>query len=97
MKGPGHTTEIIVYATRYCSYCMRAKRLLEAKGLAYREIPVDSDFDARREMERRSGMRTVPQIFIGDRHIGGYDSLLALDAAGELDRLSFGRPMTGCA
>ena len=97
MSVTGDMPEVVLYATRFCSYCTRARRLLEAKGIDYREIPVDMDVDARREMERRSGLRTVPQIFIGDRHIGGYSSLLALDAAGELDRLLFGRPISGCA
>jgi len=87
VNATGGSSEIVVYATRYCSYCLRAKRLLEAKGASYREVPVDFDIHARREMEQRSGRRSVPQIFIGDLHVGGYDALLALDSAGELDRL----------
>lgn len=85
----GATPVVVIYGTRYCSYCLRAKRLLEAKGVDYREMLVDTNRDARREMERLTGMRTVPQIFIGDRHAGGFDSLTALNDAGELDRLLF--------
>jgi glutaredoxin 3 len=92
MNTAGDTMEVVVYATRYCSYCTRARRLLEAKGVAYREIPVDTDIQARREMERRSGRRTVPQIFVGDRHVGGYEALVDFDTAGELDRLLLALP-----
>lgn len=79
---------VTVYSTSYCGYCVRAKQLLERKGVAYTEIRVDLDPAARAQMEHRSGgRRTVPQIFIGDRHVGGFDDLHALDRAGELDRL----------
>lgn len=87
MTGEGVSPEVVVYTTRFCSYCLRAKRLLDARGASYREVLVDGDPEARREMERRTGRRTVPQIFIGDLHVGGYDSLWALESAGELDRL----------
>ncbi|MGD8976331.1 MAG: glutaredoxin 3 [Gammaproteobacteria bacterium] len=80
---------IVVYATRFCPYCMRARELLEYKGVAYEEIAVDGDPERRREMELRSRRRTVPQIFIDGAHIGGYDDLHALDLAGKLDRLLF--------
>lgn len=78
---------VIVYSTRICPYCMMAKRLLASKGVSYQEVMIDSD-DARRvEMMQRSGRRTVPQIFIGERHVGGFDDLAALDRAGQLDPL----------
>lgn len=82
------TPEIVMYSTAWCGYCQRARNLLERKGLAVREIKVDEDPREREIMVQRSGgRRTVPQIFIGDRHIGGYDDLAALDRAGELDKL----------
>ena len=83
MTGP----RVEVYATPFCPYCMRARDLLERKGVAYAEIRVDRDLEKRREMENRSKRRTVPQIFIGDYHVGGYDDLAALDRTGRLDAL----------
>lgn len=78
---------VVVYASRYCGWCTRALVLLENKGVCPEIINIDLDRAARSEMEDRSGRRTVPQIFIGDRHIGGYDHLRALDTAGQLDPL----------
>lgn len=78
---------VTLYTTRYCPYCIRAKHLLEQKQVAYQEIAVDGNPERRAEMERRSGRHTVPQIWIGDRHIGGCDELWALERQGELDRL----------
>lgn len=79
---------VIVYTTPFCGYCTAAKKLLERKGAAYSEVDVMMDAEQRRLMlERSGGRRTVPQIFIGDRHVGGYDDLSALDASGELDEL----------
>jgi glutaredoxin 3 len=79
---------IIVYTTPFCGYCSSAKRLLARKGAEFTEIDVLSNAGHRRDMmERAGGRRTVPQIFIDDRHIGGFDELTALDASGELDRL----------
>lgn len=78
---------VTLYTTRYCPYCVRAKHLLDQKKVAYREIPVDGDPGLRAEMERLSGRHTVPQIWIGDRHIGGCDELWALERRGELDAL----------
>jgi glutaredoxin 3 len=78
---------VLVYASRYCGWCTRALALLEAKDVTPEVIVVDTDRELRMEMEERSGRRTVPQIFIGDRHIGGYDDLRALDTAGQLDAL----------
>ena len=79
---------VIVYSQPFCGYCFAAKRLLKQKGAAFAEIDVMFDSARRTEMlERSGGRRTVPQIFIDGRHIGGYDDLSALDKAGELDRL----------
>ncbi len=79
--------EILIYTKDYCPYCRRAKALLQAKGAAYREIDVTHVSALRAEMIERSGRRTVPQIFIGERPVGGFDDLQALDVAGELDPL----------
>jgi glutaredoxin 3 len=80
--------DIVMYSTAWCGYCQRARNLLERKGVAVREIKIDEDPQDRDTMLQRSGgRRTVPQIFIGDRHVGGYDDLAALDRAGELDKL----------
>lgn len=76
-----------VYSTAYCPYCVMAKRLLDGKGVAYEEIRVDQDLQRRDEMMQLSGRRTVPQIFIGRTHVGGFDDLSALDRAGGLDPL----------
>jgi glutaredoxin 3 len=80
--------EITMYSTGWCPYCDRARGLLERKGVTFTEIKVDEDTTQRDLMLKRSGgRRTVPQIFIGDRHVGGFDDLYALDKAGELDQL----------
>ena len=80
--------EIVMYSTGWCPYCDRARGLLERKGVAFSEIKVDEDPAQREVMLKRSGgRRTVPQIFIGDRLVGGFDDLYALDKAGELDKL----------
>ncbi len=78
---------ITLYVTGWCPYCERAKGLLTGKSLVYTEINVDDDATLREEMVARSGRRTVPQIFIGETHVGGCDDLLALEGNGELDRL----------
>ncbi len=79
---------VIVYSQPFCGYCFAAKRLLKTKGAAFTEIDVMFESGRRDEMiERSGGRRTVPQIFIDGRHIGGFDDLSALDKAGELDRL----------
>jgi glutaredoxin 3 len=81
-------TDVVVYSTGWCPYCERAKALLGRKGVDFREIKVDEDPAERDAMLKRSGgRRTVPQIFVGDRHVGGFDELYALDKAGELDKL----------
>jgi len=79
--------EVVIYATGGCPYCQRARRLLEKKGVQYTEIRVDLEPTRWAEMEARSGRGTVPQIFIGDHHVGGYDDTVALDAEGGLDPL----------
>jgi glutaredoxin 3 len=78
---------ITLYVTGWCPYCQRAKALLDSKQLAFNEIDVDEDPKLRQEMVARSGRRTVPQIFIGERHVGGCDDLYALESNGELDQL----------
>ena len=79
--------DVIVYSSRWCPYCHRAKALLEQKGATFTEILVDGDRELRREMEERSGGYTVPQIFVGDTHVGGCDELYALERAQRLDAL----------
>ncbi len=80
--------EVTMYTTSWCPYCVRAKDLLAKKGQSVQEINVELVDGARDEMVTRSGGRmTVPQIFIGDRHVGGCDDLYALEAAGGLDSL----------
>lgn len=77
-----------IYVKTTCGYCWRAKHLLETKGVEYKEIVVDFGGPERERMvERANGRRTVPQIFIGDRHIGGCDDLFALERGGRLDEL----------
>ncbi len=76
--------EIIIYTKDYCPYCHRAKALLDSKGLKYTEIDVTNDPKKQEEMIEKSGRRTVPQIWIGDKHIGGCDDLFELDSKGEL-------------
>lgn len=79
---------IRIYTTPICPYCARAKALLTKKGAQFEEIDVFMDSDKRAEMEAQSdGRRTVPQIFVGETHVGGCDDLYALDAAGKLDAL----------
>jgi glutaredoxin 3 len=79
---------IVIYTKAYCPYCWRAKELLEAKGVEYREVSVDYSAEAREQMiERAKGRTTVPQIFIREWHVGGCDDLMALERAGGLDKL----------
>ncbi|MDP6344234.1 MAG: glutaredoxin 3 [Alphaproteobacteria bacterium] len=80
--------DVTIYTTAFCPFCFQAKKLLGNKGVAYREIDVDAVPGARAEMMQRAGGRhTVPQIFIGERHIGGCDELFELDYDDELDPL----------
>ncbi len=78
-----------MYATRFCPYCLRARALLTSKDIVWEEINVGMDADLWQEMESLSGRDTVPQIFIGDLHVGGYDDMAALERAGKLDTLLF--------
>jgi glutaredoxin 3 len=81
-------TRIVIYTTPYCGYCRAAKALLERKGVNYAEIDVSGDFAKREEMAARAfGRRTVPQIFVADRHIGGYDELAQAEREAKLDVL----------
>ena len=77
-----------IYTKSFCPYCWRAKALLDSKGVEYKEIAVDFGGAERQTMIQRANVRTtVPQIFVGDLHVGGCDDLMALDHAGKLDRL----------
>lgn len=78
--------KIEVYTTDYCPYCVRAKDLLKRKGIAFEEIMMSTQEERMALMEKAGGRRTVPQIFINDEGIGGYDDLAALDASGELEK-----------
>ena len=81
----------VMYTSGWCGYCSGAKKMLDKKGVEYTEIRVDKEAGKREEMEERSHRDTVPQIFIGDVHVGGFDDLVDLDMDGELD------PMLGIA
>lgn len=81
------SAQVTMYTTSWCPYCERARRLLAGKGVSYQEVDVEAAPEKRAEMQSRSGRRTVPQIFIGDQHVGGSDDLYALEAAGKLDAL----------
>jgi glutaredoxin 3 len=78
---------VTVYTSGWCPYCQRAKNLLSQKKVVFNEINVEDDVKIREEMIARSNRNTVPQIFIGDKHVGGCDDLIELDRSGELDRL----------
>jgi glutaredoxin 3 len=79
--------KVTIYSTATCPYCIRVKQLLERKGLEYKEIRVDTDPKQMNAMLKLSNRRTVPQIFVGDYHVGGYNDLAELDAEGDLDIL----------
>lgn len=81
------TTAVVMYTTSWCPYCERARKLLGAKNVTINEIDVESAPEKRAEMRTRSGRTSVPQIFIGDHHVGGSDDLLALEKEGKLDAL----------
>lgn len=76
-----------IYTTRTCPFCVRAKRLLQRKNVPYQEIDVSYDDDARMKLTEQTGRRTVPQIFIGEQHVGGSDELYDLEQRGELDSM----------
>jgi glutaredoxin 3 len=75
---------VVMYTTGWCPYCARARKLLAGKGVSFEEFNVEAQPEKRAEMQSRSGRTSVPQIFIGDRHIGGCDDLHALEDAGQL-------------
>ena len=79
--------KVVMYTTAACPFCMQAERLLKSKGVEIEKIRVDLDPPRRQEMMQRTGRRTVPQIYVGSHHVGGYDDLAALDRAGGLDPL----------
>lgn len=78
---------VVMYARAGCGYCTRARQLLAQKGVQWTEIDIEKTGGARTEMQQRSGRNTVPQIFVGERHLGGFDDINALDRMGELDRI----------
>ena len=80
-------TTLVLYGTKFCPFCMRAKQLLNFKNIEFEEIRVDQDAEQRTIMRERSGRTSVPQIFYGDHHIGGCDELYALERTGELEKL----------
>jgi len=79
--------QVLIYSSDFCPYCIRAKALLKQKNVAFNEIRVDGKPELRAQMMQQSGKRTVPQIWIGQRHIGGCDDLYALERSGQLDSL----------
>ncbi len=79
--------QITIYSKTYCPYCVRAKKLLESKGVSFEEIMVDDKPELFTELKKKSGMMTVPQIYINDQLIGGYTELAALEEKNQLDRL----------
>lgn len=79
--------EILIYSTAICPYCVAAKNFLKARGASWTEVRIDTDPARREEMLARARRTSVPQIFIGERHVGGYDDLVALDRAGGLQPL----------
>ena len=78
---------VVIYTTRFCPYCIRAKHLLDSKGIDFKEIPVDGKRSLRQELAAKAGRTSVPQIWIGERHVGGCDDLYHLNNTGELDNL----------
>lgn len=84
------TTKVIMYSTAACPYCVMARKLLSKKGVAFEDIRVDQHPEQRPIMERRAGRTSVPQIFIGEVHVGGFTDMQALDQQGELDKLLAG-------
>ncbi|WP_088331324.1 glutaredoxin 3 [Lacimicrobium sp. SS2-24] len=81
-------SRVEIYTKNFCPFCVRAKQLLDSKGIAYQEYPIDQQPELRGPMiERANGAYTVPQIFINDHHVGGCDEMMALEAKGQLDKL----------
>jgi glutaredoxin 3 len=84
------SAQITLYTTRFCPYCVRARQVLDEKGVTYQDKDVDTKPGLRQEMMERSGRRTVPQIWIGEQHIGGFDDMWLLERQGQLDELIAG-------
>ncbi len=78
---------VLVYTSDYCGYCSAAKRFLAERGVAYEEVDLRGDDDGRQALRERTGRTTVPQIFVGDTHVGGFTDMVALDRAGGLQPL----------
>lgn len=79
--------KVIIYCTATCPFCVMAKRLFDSKGVEYQSIDVGNDSQKWADLEAKTGRNTVPQVFIGDQHIGGFDELSAADKRGEIDPL----------
>ena len=78
---------ILIYSSAYCPFCIRAEQLLRSKGVDYQRISVDGEPEIRRKMAEKAGKSSVPQIWIGELHVGGCDDIYALESRGELDNL----------
>ena len=78
---------VVIYTTRFCPYCIAARRLLQHKDVEYTDIAVDGNHELRAQLEQQTGRSTVPQIWVGKTHVGGYDELAMLEQNGELDKL----------
>lgn len=79
--------KVVIYTTQLCGFCHAAKRMLQSKGVDYREVPADGDDELRSALVAATKERTVPQIWLGEHHVGGYTDLVALDRSGELDNI----------
>lgn len=89
------SADVVIYTTSYCPYCTRAKSLLSQKQAAFREVNVEERQDLRDWLVERSGQRTVPQVFVNGRSLGGFTDIAALDRKGELDKLLATAPASG--
>ena len=90
MTDPAATPEITLYTSAICPYCVAAKNFLKSKGQVWTEVRIDLDFEQRQAMIARANRTSVPQIFIGQTHVGGYDDMIALHRAGKLEPLLAG-------
>lgn len=86
-RGILSVSDVLIYSSNFCPFCVRAKQLLQSKGLGFKELVVDGDPELRQQMMQKSGRHTVPQIWVGETHVGGCDDLFALERAGEFDTL----------
>lgn len=89
-SNPASTPAITIYSTAICPYCVAAKNFLKSKGLGWTEVRIDTDLAAREAMLARAKRTSVPQIFVGETHVGGYDDMMALHRAGQLEPLLAG-------